>query len=64
MSNFKYKAFVSYSHANERLAAQLHRSLESYRIPKRVSEGDEFRRKRLVIFRDRDELASSRDGLI
>ena len=56
--NYKYKAFISYCHANERLTAQLHRSLESYRVPKRV-EVSELERKRLLIFRDRDELASS-----
>jgi tetratricopeptide (TPR) repeat protein len=58
MKSYRYKAFISYCHANERLTAQLHRSLESYRIPKRL-DLSEIERKRLVIFRDRDELATS-----
>ena len=32
----RYKAFISYSHADERAASRLHRWLETYRIPARV----------------------------
>ena len=61
-TDYRYKAFVSYSHADERAASWLHRQLESYRIPKRIVEehGLEFDRLR-PIFRDQDELASSSD---
>ena len=36
MSDFKYKAFISYSHADNKSADWLHRSLESYRPPKHL----------------------------
>jgi hypothetical protein len=35
-SQFRYRAFVSYSHANEDWAKCLHRSLETYRVPKHL----------------------------
>lgn len=56
-ARFRYKAFISYSHADERWAKWLHRALESYRPPKAL--GLEERLK--PIFRDRDELSASRD---
>jgi len=34
--DYKYKAFISYSHADEKWARWLHRSLENYRVPKRL----------------------------
>ena len=34
---FKYRAFIRYSHADRALADRLHRALESYRIPKRLT---------------------------
>jgi hypothetical protein len=33
---FKHRAFISYSHANEDWAKWLHRSLETYRVPKHL----------------------------
>ena len=52
----RYRAFISYSHRDERVAARLHRRLESYRPPKGVVDG----KGRLApVFRDRDELASA-----
>ena len=36
MTAYRYKAFVSYSHADEKWAKWLHKALESYRIPKKV----------------------------
>ena len=63
--NFKYRAFISYSHADEKWARWLHRSLETYRIPKRlVGQETEFGpvpAKLTPVFRDRDELASATD---
>ena len=36
MSEYKYKAFITYSHKDENWAAKLHKSLETYSIPKRL----------------------------
>ena len=64
-SNYKYKAFISYSHRDERWASWLHRALESYRVPRkligsRAGEGQVPARIRPV-FRDRDDLSSAVD---
>jgi len=56
---FEYKAFISYSHQDRRVAAWLHRAIESYRLPRRLSTGPAQRLK--PIFRDRDELTTSPD---
>ena len=66
MSNpFKYRAFISYSHADEKWARWLHRSLETYRLPRRlVGQDTEFGpvpEKFAPVFRDRDELATATD---
>ena len=61
----RYSAFISYSHADARWAKWLHRSLERYRLPKRlrstdgglVTAGGKF----LPVFRDNEELAASSD---
>ena len=60
-----YKAFISYCHADQDLAAWLHRALESYRVPRRLVgtvglHGAVPNRLR-PIFRDREELSSSAD---
>lgn len=57
MSDFKYRAFISYSHTDEKWAKWLHRRLESYRPPKSLN----ISKTLTPIFRDRDELAASRD---
>ena len=61
----RFRAFISYSHADERLASRLHRWLETYRLPKRVIGRETHRGaipKRLTpIFRDRNELPASHD---
>ncbi|MCZ6830962.1 MAG: TIR domain-containing protein [Gammaproteobacteria bacterium] len=36
MAEFKYKAFISYSHADEKWARWSHRALESYKPPKHL----------------------------
>lgn len=64
-SEFKYKAFISYSHADEKWASWLHRALESYRPPRhlvgtRTAMG-EVPARVAPVFRDREELASSTD---
>ena len=62
---FKYRAFISYSHADEKWARWLHRGLETYRLPRRmVGQATEFGpvpEKFAPVFRDRDELASATD---
>ena len=62
---FKYTAFISYAHADQNVAAWLHKALEGYRIPKDL-QGTAGRdgpipRTLFPIFRDRDELSSSPD---
>lgn len=54
----RYRAFISYSHRDERQAARLHRRLESFRLPGSLSVRGAAARIRPV-FRDRDELATS-----
>ncbi|MGH8124161.1 MAG: TIR domain-containing protein, partial [Rudaea sp.] len=59
----RYRAFISYSHSDARVAAWLHRSLENYRVPKRLraTAGDfgPVPERLNPIFRDREELASA-----
>ena len=58
--SFKYKAFISYSHADEAQARWLHKALETYRIPKSVVVKHGLHSNRLGrIFRDREDLASA-----
>jgi tetratricopeptide (TPR) repeat protein len=61
----KYRAFLSYSHRDAKWADWLHKTLESYRTPKRLVGSTTARgpvAKRLTpIFRDREELASATD---
>ena len=35
-TEFRYKAFISYSHSDEEWAKWLHRALETYRVPKHL----------------------------
>ncbi len=62
---YKYKAFVSYSHRDERWARWLHRSLESYRLPRKLVGSStavgEVPARIKPVFRDRDELSSAGD---
>ena len=60
MSDYKYKAFISYSHEDEKWATWLHRGLERYRIPRHIVNATDSASDRLTpIFRDREELASA-----
>jgi tetratricopeptide (TPR) repeat protein len=58
-----YRAFLSYSHADERAARRLHRWLETYRIPSRLvgsaSPLGTVPRRLTPIFRDRAELPAA-----
>ena len=65
MTDFQYKAYISYSHKDEDWARWLHRALESYRVPgklvgPRTAAGKVPARIRPV-FRDRDDLSSATD---
>ena len=64
-NKYKYKAYISYSHCDERWAKWLHRALESYRVPRKLvatkaGAGTVPARIRPV-FRDRDDLSSASD---
>jgi len=66
ISMARYAAFISYSHADEHWARWLQRSLERYRIPRRLrrdlgAAGTPLPSRLYPVFRDRDELASSND---
>ena len=37
MADLRYKAYLSYSHEDARWATWLHRALEAYRVPARLS---------------------------
>ncbi|NUS38893.1 MAG: TIR domain-containing protein [Lysobacter sp.] len=56
----RYWAFLSYSHADRRMAERLHRALEGYRIPRRLvgRSGPQgpVPARLYPVFRDRDEL--------
>jgi len=62
-TEFKYRAFISYAHSDEKWAAWLHRALETYRVPKYlVGEPTDFGpvpARIAPIFRDRDELSTA-----
>lgn len=62
---FRYWAFISYSHQDEAWAAWLHRGLENYRLPRGVAgticRGERLSNSLRPIFRDRDELAGASD---
>jgi hypothetical protein len=64
---YKYWAFISYSHRDERWARWLHHALETYRIPKRLNfptstrGGGPANDRIYPVFRDRDELSGGFD---
>lgn len=58
----RYRAFISYCHADEKWAAWLQRALERYRVPKRLRrENPRLPRRLNPVFRDKEELASATD---
>ena len=64
---FRYWAFISYSHKDEKFASWLHREIETYkghtRLVGSTNPAGEMVPKRLSpIFRDRDELAAATDS--
>jgi tetratricopeptide (TPR) repeat protein len=60
---FRYRAFISYSHADEAWAKWLHKALETYRVPKRLvgreTAAGAVPERLAPVFRDRDELATA-----
>jgi hypothetical protein len=62
-SQFKYRAFISYSHADEKWARWLHRSLESYGVPRRLvgtrTAFGAIPARFSPVFLDREELATA-----
>ena len=59
----RYRAFVSYSHRDAKLAQKLHRRLETFSVPRPLRgarpDGAPLAARIGAIFRDRDELASA-----
>jgi tetratricopeptide (TPR) repeat protein len=62
-SEFRYRAFISYSHSDEHWAKWLHKSLETYAVPKHLvgtqTEFGPVPERLAPVFRDRDELATA-----
>lgn len=54
----KYRAFISYSRKDIRIATRLHRALERYRVPKGIP-GADLKGRLGRFFRDDDELRAS-----
>ena len=65
MAEFKYWAFLSYSHVDRNWGDWLHKALETYRVPRRLvgkeSRDGQVPQRVYPIFRDREELAVSAD---
>jgi hypothetical protein len=63
MTSFRYKAFISYSHQDERWARWLQHALESYHVPRRLvgKQGSfgEIPARLVPVFRDREDLSSA-----
>lgn len=61
--DFRYWAFISYSHADAKWGDWLHAALETYRIPSRLVRNAKppgsVPKRVFPVFRDREELASS-----
>ncbi len=55
----RFRAFVSYSHADKRAADRLHSRLEGYRLPRHLRSGGNGRIG--AIFRDREDLPAAND---
>jgi tetratricopeptide (TPR) repeat protein len=62
-AGLRYRAFISYSHADARWATWLHRTLEGYRLPSRLrgTRGHHglLPERLSPIFRDREDLSSA-----
>ncbi len=65
IAEFRYRAFIAYSHQDEAWAKWLHKALETYRVPARLvgtqTSIGPIPRRLAPIFRDRSELPSASD---
>jgi len=65
VSEFRYKAYISYSHQDEAWAKWLHTALESYRIPRRLvgqaGYSGDIPARINPVFRDREDLSAARN---
>lgn len=63
LEHSKYWAFISYSHADSAHAEWLHKSIEQFRVPRRLvgrpGRDGPIPRRLFPLFRDQDELAAS-----
>jgi len=63
--DYKYWAFISYSHQDKKWGEWLHKSLETYRVPKRLigaaGRDGAVPKRAFPVFRDREELPGSSD---
>ena len=61
----KYWAFISYSHADEEWAKWLHKSIETYQVPRKLvgreTANGPLPKRLFPVFRDRDELPGASD---
>jgi len=64
-NKIKYKAYISYSHRDDKWASWLHRVLESYRVPRKlvgtVTDVGKVPPRVNPVFRDRDDLSAADD---
>lgn len=65
MTQFRYRAYISYSHKDEAWASWLHRALEAYRVPRNLvgttTDAGLVPARVRPVFRDRDDLSSAVD---
>ena len=63
--DYRYQAFISYCHQDEKWGIWLHRALEGYRVPRylvgKKTAHTYIPRRLTPIFRDRDELPTATD---
>ena len=63
-SEYKYRAFISYSHKDEKWASWLHKALETFKIPKylvgETTSMGTIPERMGKVFRDREELSPGR----
>ena len=62
-SDYKYRAFISYSHKDEKWASWLHKALETFKVPKylvgETTAMGTVPERMAKVFRDREELSTS-----
>lgn len=65
VADYKYRAFLSYSHRDRAAVASLHYALEGYRVPRKLvgrpTTVGPVPRRLTPIFRDREELSAAPD---